>query len=81
MAMRDKVPLQELDHDQPKCPRLVNDDPEIAMTIQQDVHKPKKPQKSHSRSKNSPSLICTPTWDAAGNQYCTISQAVSGTVS
>ena len=30
----------------------MHDDPDIAMMIQQDVHKPKKPRKSSSRSKN-----------------------------
>ena len=52
VATRDKVLLQELDHEQPKHPCLVHDNPEIVMTIQQDVHKPKKPCKSNSRSKN-----------------------------
>ena len=53
--MRDKVLLQELDHVQPKHPCLVSDDPQIVMTIQQDVHKQKKPWKSHSKVKNSTS--------------------------
>ena len=57
MSTRDKVPLQELDHDWPKCPHLVSDHPEIVMTIQQDVQMLKKPWKSHSRVKNSTSKV------------------------
>ena len=55
VSTRDKVPLQELDHDQPKCPHLVSDNLEIVMTIQQDVHKQRKLRKTGSGVKISTS--------------------------
>ena len=70
----------------------MNDDPEIVMTIQLDVHKQRKLKKSNSTIKTllprqQPHQWCEiqprlySLLAAAGNQYCTISWAVSGTIS